>query len=302
MNKIIRIFFYGNIFLGLCAVALCVETNLLINISLNAFPFYLLIFFCTCMYYTMIYVRSISAKNYNERTVWYRNNLIAIRKTLKIALCLVITFILFLVYKNAHALLLLSPSQCMLIISLPLIAGWYTFSLHFFHLKKIRQTGWIKPFVVGLTWSGWVTVYPVLISKVQTPQPAVGIISPFLLIWLHNFLFFTVVAIIFDIKDYRTDFYQQLKTYPVILGIRKTFRFIIIPIIVLNLVVFFLFQQQQKFLMVQTVVQLIPYLLLMLVLINHRQQKSLLYYLVVVDGLLFAKAFCGIISIIFLKK
>lgn len=302
MNKFIRVFFYGNIFLGICAVALCVETNLLTNISLNVFPFYLLIFFCTCMYYTMIYVRSAGAKNYNERTVWYRNNLVVIRKTLKITLFVVITFVLFLVWKNIHTLLLLPLSQCLLIISLPLIAGWYTFSPIFFNLKNIRQIGWIKPFVVGLTWSGWVTIYPILISKVQSHQAAISIILPYLLLWLQNFLFFTVVAIIFDIKDYRTDFYHHLKTYPVILGIRKTFRLIIIPGIFLNLFVFFLFQRQEKFSSIQTILQLIPHLLLILVLVKHKQQKRLLYYLVAVDGLLFAKALCGIISIIFFKK
>lgn len=283
-------------------MSLCVETNLLTNISLNVFPFYLLIFFCTCMYYTMIYVRSAGAKNYNERTIWYRDNLGAIRKTLKVALFMVISFLLFLVWKNIHTLLLLSPAQFFFIISLPLIAAWYTFSPNFLHLKNIRQIGWIKPFIVGLTWSGWVTVYPILISKVQTYQPSASIISPYLLLWLQNFLFFTVVAIIFDIKDYRTDFNHHLKTYPVILGIRKTFRFIIIPLIFLNLVVFFLFQRHEKFSAAQTIFQLIPYLLLILVLAKHRQQKNLLYYLAVVDGLLFAKALCGIISIIFFKK
>lgn len=302
MSKFIRVFFYGNIFLGICAVALCVETNLLTNISLNIFPFYLLIFFCTCIYYTMIYVRSATAKNYNERTVWYRNNLTGIRKTLKAALVIVITFLLFLVWKNLHTLLLLSPSQLLLIISFPLIAGWYTFSPTVFHLKKIRQTGWIKPFIVGLTWSGWVTVYPILISKVQTHQPAPGIISPYVLLWLQNFLFFTVVAIIFDIKDYRDDFYHQLKTYPVILGIRRTFRFIIVPVIILNLAVFFLFQWQEKFALQQTVIQLIPYLLLISIIATYRWQKSVLYYLVAVDGLLFVKALCGITSILFFKK
>jgi len=302
LNKFIRVFFYGNIFLGICAVALCVETNLLTNISLNVFPFYLLIFFCTCIYYTMIYVRSTGAKNYNERTVWYRNNLIAIKKTLKITLFVVITFLLFLVWKNIHALFLLSLSQCLLIIFLPLIAGWYTFSPNFFHLKKIRQIGWIKPFVVGLTWSGWVTIYPILISKVQNNQGAININSPYLLLWLQNFLFFTVVAIIFDIKDYCTDFYYHLKTYPVIFGKTNTLRFIVIPGIFLNLVVFFIFQGQEKLSASQTIFQLIPYLLLILILFNLRQQKSLLYYLMAVDGLLFAKAICGIISIIFLKK
>lgn len=302
MNKFIAVFFYGNIYLGICAVLLCIETNLLTNISLNVFPFYLLIFFCTCMYYTMIYVRSVGAKNYNERTLWYRTNLSEIKKTLQIALFVVIIFLLYLLLKNIHTLLLLSPSQCLLIILLPLIAGWYTFSPTVFRLKKIRQTGWLKPFVVGLTWSGWVTVYPILISKVQTSQESINLISPYLLLGLQNFLFFTIVAIIFDVKDYRTDANQQLKTFPVILGIRKTFRFIIIPLTFLNLVIFFIFQRQEKFSAGQTILQLIPYLLLILILVKHRQQKSLLYYLVAVDGLVFAKALFGIISILLLKK
>lgn len=288
--------------MGICAVALCIETNLLTNISLNVFPFYLLIFFCTCIYYTMIYVRSANAQKYDERTLWYRNNLAAMKKTLTAALFMVIAFLLFLVFKNLHTLRLLSPSQYLLIISFPLMASWYTFSPSFFHLKKIRQTGWLKPFVVGLTWSGWVTVYPVLISKVQRDQPAIGVIYPYFLLFLQNFLFFSIIAIIFDIKDYRTDFYHRLKTYPVILGIRKTFRFVIVPVGILSLVVLFLFQRQEKFSAVQSAIQLIPYLLLMLVIIKHRQQKSVLYYLVVVDGLVFAKALCGITSILFFKK
>lgn len=302
MNKFIAVFFYGNIYLGICAVLLCIETNLLTNISLNVFPFYLLIFFCTCMYYTMIYVRSVGAKNYNERTLWYRTNLSKIKKILQIALFVVIIFLLYLLLRNIHTLLLLSPSQCLLIILLPLIAGWYTFSPTVFRLKNIRQTGWIKPFVVGLTWSGWVTGYPILISKVQTGQQSITFISPYFLLGFQNFLFFTIVAIIFDVKDYRTDFNHRLRTFPVILGIRKTFRFIIIPLTFLNLVIFFIFQRQERFSAGQTILQLIPYLLLILILMKHRQQKSLLYYLVAVDGLVFAKALFGIISILLLKR
>ncbi|HEX8277880.1 MAG TPA: hypothetical protein VF540_04265, partial [Segetibacter sp.] len=83
MRKFIETFFFGNIYLGICAVALCFETNLLNHISLNIFPFYLLIFFCTIIYYTMIYVRSVKAKNYNDRTIWYRNNLSSIKRILK---------------------------------------------------------------------------------------------------------------------------------------------------------------------------------------------------------------------------
>lgn len=302
MRKFIRVFFYGNVYLGICAIALCIETNLLTNISLNVFPFYLLIFFCTCIYYTNIYVRSVSAKNYTERTVWYKNNLTTVKKTLKITLSLVIILLLFFVWKNRYTLLSLSPTQLLLTISLPLIAFWYTFSPAVFHLKKIRQTGWLKPFAVGFTWAGWVTVYPVLISKMKTHHPAVGVISPYALLWAQNFVFFSVNAILFDIKDYQTDSYHQLKTYPVIFGIRNTFRFIVIPLIFVNLVIFFLFQLQQNFSFLQTAIQLIPYLFLIFIIAKYRQGRSVLYYLATVDGLIFLKAVCGITSILLIKK
>ena len=281
---------------------LCIETNLIINISLNDFCFYLLIFFCTCLYYTMIYVRSVSVKNYNKRAVWYQNNLSTIKKTLKAAIFLIIIFLLFFVHKNRHTLLSLLPTQLLLIISLPLIAFWYTFSPAFFRLKKIRQTGWIKPFAVGFTWAGWVTVYPVLISKMQTHQSVTGVVLPYLLLWLQNFLFCSVNAIIFDIKDYRTDSHYHLKTYPVIFGIKNTFRFVVFPLILVNLTIFFLFQQQQNFSFLQTIIQLIPYLFLVFIIASHRQGRSVLYYLAAVDGLVFLKAVCGITSILLIKK
>jgi 4-hydroxybenzoate polyprenyltransferase len=250
----------------------------------------------------MIYVRSVNAKNYNDRTVWYRNNLGTIKKTLTISTYLVISFLVFLFFKNFHTLLSLSAAQFLLLAAFPLVAAWYTFSPRIFQIKKIRQVGWIKPFIVGLTWAGWVTVYPTVIGQVQHSEQLHEPVLPFVLLWLENFLFFSVNAIIFDIKDYRNDFKYQLKTYPVILGIKKTFSHIIIPVTILNFIVFFLFHWQQKFSMVQTFIQLIPYLLLVWIIVNHRQQRSVLYYLVAVDGLVFAKAVCGITSILFFKK
>jgi 4-hydroxybenzoate polyprenyltransferase len=302
LYKFIRTFYYGNIFLGICAVALCIETNLLVNISLNIFPFYLLIFFCTCIYYTMIYVRSVGAKNYNDRTLWYRKNLIFIKTILKYSIIAAFVFLSFFVLKNLDSLFLLSPLQIILIIAFPTIAAWYTVAPRFFHVKNIRQIGWIKPFIVGLTWAGWVTIYPVVIWIVQRGNATAFSFRTLSLLWLQNFLFFSVNAIIFDIKDYRTDSYYQLKTYPVILGIRKTFRFIIFPVTFLNLVVLLLVQSEKNFSILQTFIQFIPYALLIYVIMTYRLGRNLLYYLVAVDGLVFAKAICGIMSIVLLKK
>ena len=247
MNKIIRVFFYSNIFLGICAVALCIETNLLFDIALNSFAFYSFIFFCTCLYYTIIYVRSVGAKSYNDRTVWYRKNFIVIKKICSISFIITAVLAVFLLTENIRIVSSLSFLQITLCAAFPVIAGWYTFSPAFFSIKKIRHTGWLKPFIVGLTWAGMVTVYPLFIYQAQVRNA--GEVEPvsFLLLFLLNFLFFSVNAIIFDIRDYRTDSFHRLKTYPVILGVRNTFRFIIFPVVILDFIVFFSFSATPAF-------------------------------------------------------
>ncbi len=166
MRHLICVIFYSNIFYGICAVALCIETNLIHKLPLNIFPFYLLIFSCTWLYYTMIYVRSVGAKNYDERTLWYRRHLRLIKLLLKLTLALVATFILYLLIKNLNSFYGFKVFQWLMILVFPLVAALYTFKFPLFYYRKIRQIGWLKPFVVGFTWSGWVTVYPLLVWQV----------------------------------------------------------------------------------------------------------------------------------------
>ncbi len=299
MRHLIRVIFYSNIFYGICAVALCIETNLIHKLPLNIFPFYLLIFSCTWLYYTMIYVRSVGAKNYDERTLWYRRHLRLIKLLLKLTLALVATFILYLLIKNLNSFYGFKLFQWLMILVFPLVAALYTFKFPFFYFRKIRQIGWLKPFVVGFTWSGWVTVYPLLVLQVQAGISPKNPVIPLGLFWLQNFLFISILAIIFDIKDYRTDVRLRLNTYPAKLGVRNTYRYVIYPVTILNIVVFFLFQRQMNFLPSQAFLQLLPYLFLIWVILTHRKPREVLYYLVAIDGLMFLKAICGIISISF---
>jgi 4-hydroxybenzoate polyprenyltransferase len=301
-SKFINAFFYGNIYLGICAVALCIETNLLSGISLNVFPFYFLIFLCTIVYYTMIYARSVRVKNFNERAGWYSKYLSQIKTALTVAIVLTVPSLIFLLAVNLHRILSLSLVQLLLISAFPIAAAWYTFTPKALKLIKIRQIGWIKPFIVGLTWAGWVTIYPIIIWQVQKNESFDAPFVPLLVLYIQNFLFFSINAIIFDIKDYRTDSYYQLKTYPVIFGVKNTIRFIVLPLTLINLVAFFIFQRQQNFSHLQTSIQLIPYVLLVIIILRYREGRSVLYYLAAVDGLVFLKAFCGITSVLLIKK
>jgi 4-hydroxybenzoate polyprenyltransferase len=239
---------------------------------------------------------------YNERTLWYRNNLTRIKAVYKITIIVALAFFVIFTFRNRYTLLSLTPYQIFLIIAFPAAAAWYRFAPPFFRLKKIRQTGWIKPFIIGLTWMGCVTIYPLLTRHLQTGELKPASVIPTVLLCILNFLFFFINAVIFDIKDVQIDRYHHLRTFPVILGIKNTFRFIILPAAVLYAGTFLMFQQQQHFTALQTTIQLIPYLLLVYTIFTYKQSRNVLYYLVAVDGLVFVKAVCGITSILFLKK
>jgi 4-hydroxybenzoate polyprenyltransferase len=244
-------------------------------------------------------VRSAGAKNYNERTLWYRGNLVVIKTLYKYTLALSVILFLYLLFNRWDALRWFTVFQWLIIFTFPLLAALYTFRIPVFYYKKIRQIGWLKPFIVGFTWSGWVTVYPLLALQIDEADGRQTPVLPATLFWLQNFIFISILAIIFDIKDYRTDVHFNLNTYPAKLGITNTFRYVIFPATILNIVVFILFQVQGIFLPVQTLIQSVPYLLLIWIILTHREPGSVLYYLVAIDGLMFLKAISGIISISF---
>jgi 4-hydroxybenzoate polyprenyltransferase len=159
-----------------------------------------------------------------------------------------------------------------------------------------------KTFCCWVTWAGLVTIYPVVFGQIQGQPNDRPLLNVYPLLLIQNFLFITVVALLFDIKDYKNDLYYQLKTPAVILGIRKTIRFIIFPAIAISLIASIMLQRSANFSASQSAVQLIPYLFLVAVSVNSGSKKSLMFYLFAVDGLVFAKALCGITSLLFFKK
>ena len=296
MNNLVKILFYGNIFYGFCAVALCIESNLLQGFSINYFPFYLLIFFCSWIYYTMIYVRSSTAYANSPINYWYRVNIQKIKRILFTIVILVAGLFVFFIVQNYVALKTLTIGQWLLLASIPLSGLLYTFQLPISFLKKFRQIGWLKPFIIGYTWSGWVTLFPTIAFQLQQQKQGPPI-YPNLQLWFLNFLFITVLAIIFDVKDYNIDVRKRLKTIPAQLGIANTYSYVIIPFSLLTIIVLLWFQTKQPFTFAQIFIQLIPFVLLITEVLKRHKQQNIFYYLVYIDGLMLLKAICGIISI-----
>ena len=183
----------------------------------------------------------------------------------------------------------------------PLVAALYYGSLiPGIATNSLRNQGWLKPFVIGFVWAGAVTIYPALFYSIEEGIPYIpGLVS--ILLFVKNFMFITLLCIMFDIKDYAADHNQHLKTFVVSLGLRKTIFYILIPLSIIGLGTFILYAVLQYFPFLRILINTIPFILLIIVAYSLHRRKSILYYLAIIDGLMLAKAICGIIGIALIK-
>ncbi len=301
MNGLTRFLLFGNYFYGICVIALSVEASLQQHVSLNSLIYYLFVFVATVVYYTHAYIAEPSANSANKRAAWYFNNRVLLRRSQLVFTFLFFVFAFLLLRDNWNELLQLSLVQWSMILVFPVIAGLYYGSASPQRsTHNLRNNGWLKPFVIGFVWAGAVTIYPVLFSSIEkhtayTPD----LVS--VLLFIKNFMYITMLCIMFDIKDYAADHNHQLKTFVVRYGLRKTIFYILIPLTLIGLGTFILYGILRGFPWLRIIINTIPFILLIIVAYSMHRRKSILYYLAIIDGLMLLKAVCGIIGITLIK-
>jgi hypothetical protein len=294
---------FSNIFYGCCAVALSVETFYQQQIQLTHWGFYLFIFCTTTLYYTYAYLNQYHHPNLNtnERANWYFSH----RKQ-------IIFFQLFLLLLS---IILLTTFLCNHFYILPTInyASWFLLSLFLllsilyyvkntssFQWLALRNYGLVKPFLIAFIWAGTVSILPILYDDL-TQNNAHLFTYTTLFLFSKNWLFISVLCILFDIKDYAEDYNVQLKTFVVRLGLRKTLFSVVLPLACFSWLLFVALGILAHFAALRILLNTIPFILLITVCYTMYQRKSILYYLAIIDGLMLVKAFCGIAGIILTK-
>ncbi len=291
--------FFGNYFYGICAVALSIEASLQQHYPLNNGLYYAVVFALTTWYYTKAYITERRGPTANQRTNWYINNKRFVKRSQVVML--LVSASLLAVFLSGHYRQLLSLSfwQWFLIFVFPTAAILY-YGINHKRLgrRNIRSIGWLKPFVIGFTWAGLTTIYPIIfymlanhVGGVFTPQGW--------FLFIKNFMFVTVLCIMFDIKDYATDYNHDLKTFVVKNGLRKTIFYIIVPLSLAGLGSFLLFAIVREFSLMRIILNTIPFLLMLILAYSLQKRKSILYYLALVDGLMLVKAVCGTVAILY---
>jgi hypothetical protein len=292
-------FFFSNYFYGVCAVALSTEASLQQQFPLNGFLYYFLVFITTVLYYAYPYIRVTKKPTTNPRTIWYNEHYQLMRWN-QIIITIILLVALGIFLKNhGTEVLSMTARQWVMFLVFPIVAALYYGNNSGMGKYNLRKIGWLKPFVIGFTWAGLVTVYPVLFHTViKGEEYSPGLVGLFL--FIKNFMFITLLCILFDVKDFATDHLYRMRTFVVRWGIRKTILSLLLPLALIGLATFIYYATTHQFNWMKVMLNTIPFLLLISVAISLlRRRRPLLYYLIVVDGLMLVKAVCGIIAMLY---
>ena len=205
IRKTIEFILFSSVFIACCAVAMCIETSLLMHLPLNSLSFYSFVFGATSVQNNLHYLVKRNAVKGSRRMTWSMRNrsfhlgMIAFGSGL-------IIFSLFSFHLHHFIFLLL----------LGAIACLYSFPvLPFQNKKRLKDFGVLKITTLALLWTLITVWFPV-------NQMNFNVIS-FGLVFLRRFVFMFILCLLFDIRDTEVDSQENIRTIPVIIGSHKSY-------------------------------------------------------------------------------
>jgi hypothetical protein len=295
---IIKTIFFGNYFYGICVVLLSMETSLRLHIPLLSWSYYCLLFLSTILYYTYAYTNAQNNLSFNARSKWYRTHNKKIKHTQVIYILLSILLLFFICYVNWITICKISINAFSLLFLFPVIALlYYGVENNYYKKINLRNIGWLKPFAISIVWSGVVTIYPMLMYSIFYKQPFI-FTNDIIFSFTTNILFITVLCIMFDMKDYALDSNEQLKTFVVKIGLRKTIYYILLPLLFIGILLQLYYSLYEKMYLDYILINITPFLYLSIISFFLQKTKSILFYLIIIDGMMVVKA---LLAIIFIK-
>ena len=248
----------------------------------------------TVYYYNHSYLLESIDDAPNQRTIWVREHAGRIKKAQKLLFVFLVVgggYECYALFPGIHLMGIEDILYCCLI-------GLGSF-LYYFDTKKypwlnLRSYGLLKPFVIGCIWAGVGVYVPYLFLKLSQ-QHYVGM-NHLSILFVSNALYISVIAVLFDIKDFESDANKQMKTLVVRMGLTKTINWFVVPLGALILLATLRYSYLHQFTGYQILLNTIPLILLISVSYQMHQRKSILYYLAIIDGLIVVKAACGLIA------
>jgi len=248
----------------------------------------------TVYYYNHSYLLESNDNAPNQRNIWVREHAGQIKKIQWLLLTFIIGGGCYQLYTLLPGLALLERYDILYCCLIGLGAFLYYFDTKKYPWLNLRSYGIAKPLVIGSIWAGVGVYAPYLFLKL-TNQAYDGM-AHMPILFISNALYISIIALLFDIKDFESDANKQMKTLVVRMGLTKTINWIVLPMSALILIATLRYGYLHGFTGYQILLNTIPLILLISVSYQMHQRKSILYYLAIIDGLIVVKAACGIIA------
>jgi len=220
IKKFTDFILFSSIFISLCAVAMCIETNILLGLPLNNFSFYCFVFGATLAQYNMHYLaKTIAVKN-SQRLAWSQN-----KKQLHLVLVIVGMVLILFSFFSFHL------KHFIILACLGGISFLYSFPfLPFDKKRRIKDYGFLKIMTITLLWTlvtVWFPVNSMAFDKYL-----------FFFVFVKRFVFMFILCLLFDIRDIDIDSEEKINTLAVKLGKKKSYLISYLLLIVFIILVF----------------------------------------------------------------
>lgn len=205
IKRLLSFLLFSSIFIAICAVGLCIETNILLGLPLNNFSFYCFVFGATLVQYNLHYLMKKTAIPNSERLLWSQKN----RNVHVIFSFTGVLLILF-------SFLFFHLEHFMVLAILGGIAALYSFPLlPFGRKRRIKDYGVLKIITLALLWTLVTVWFPA--NRWQSDNVL------FFLIFAKRFVFMLILCLMFDVRDMEIDSKEHIRTLAVILGKKKSY-------------------------------------------------------------------------------
>lgn len=184
---------------------MCIETNLLMHLPLNKPGFYFFVFGGVMVQYNLHYLVKKTSHSNSSHFEWSKKNRFTHLLLAGAGMALLIIGVFS--FELHHFIFLLVLGAITLLYSLPL--------LPFASKRRLKDFGILKISTLVVLWTVITVWFP--IDQVTTAE------KPFALIFIRRFIFLFALCLVFDIRDFDIDTRENIRTIPVIIGIKNTY-------------------------------------------------------------------------------
>ncbi len=270
----IHLIVFSNFFVSLCVAALTYRTFLYFNLTLSN-AMLVLVFSASYFIYNFQRLVRMNQKEIDETNIgfrmrWVYKNKQPIIFTIVIAAIILVVSLFYINIKTIIALAIMGFFSVVYVVRfIPYNNKWLA----------LRDIPFLKIFVIAFVWALVTGMLPIISSK-----DLIQINLQHILFLTKQFLFVVAITIPFDIRDMKYDVEKGIKTFPLVVGVKKVIILGVLLLLGFIAIASCEFLVFQNITMSLWIAEIITILLVAVLLLLSKKQQPELFYSLIIEG------------------